>query len=123
MAAVSGGQAGDRTHLSVVDTARLAAVAGKLHAAAFAAADDQVFLRALLADALADVDQVRGRCTAVAAARPWPIGQAPAVPRTRAGGSGRPPGAGGDRAAAADPRPDRDGPDPGTGTARPGFPT
>ncbi|GAB3439045.1 hypothetical protein GCM10027570_02840 [Streptomonospora sediminis] len=87
----TGETTGDTTRLSVRDEARLATVAGKLHAAAFAATDDQRFLRALLADALEEVDQVRGRCTRVATARPWPISRPPEVPCARPAPAGDPP--------------------------------
>ncbi|GAB3441303.1 hypothetical protein GCM10027570_07410 [Streptomonospora sediminis] len=79
--ASAGGGGGDVTRLSLRDTARLAEVAGKMHAAMYAASDDQPFLRALLADALEGVDRVRGRCTWVAAARPWPVEEHPRLPR------------------------------------------
>ncbi|MDT0305049.1 hypothetical protein [Streptomonospora wellingtoniae] len=59
----------EETHLSVRDAARLATVAGQLHAAAYAVRDDQLLLRALLDDALDSIDQVRGRDSRCALAR------------------------------------------------------
>ncbi|GAA4894237.1 hypothetical protein [Streptomonospora salina] len=59
------------------DTARMAAVAGKLDAARHAAPDDAPWLRTLLSEALADIDRVRGRSTAVATARLPMTGEVP----------------------------------------------
>ncbi|WP_460999996.1 hypothetical protein [Streptomonospora sediminis] len=74
---------GNPTRLSAADEARLAEIAGQILAAIYVAPDDPG-LRMLLADALDGVDQVRGRSTQVAATRPWPINEPPAVSRTRA---------------------------------------
>ncbi|GAA4895220.1 hypothetical protein [Streptomonospora salina] len=67
----------DTTRLSLRDEARLAEVAGLLHASIQATPDDQPVQRHYLARALAEVDATRGRCTAVTMARTHIAGEVP----------------------------------------------